>query len=53
MKFRVFWDAASCSLVGVDRRFEGELYVKSVYLNLFWWRGGVKFMEHCKGERKL
>jgi hypothetical protein len=28
-----------------------ELYVKSVYLNLFWWRGGVKFMTHFKGEK--
>jgi hypothetical protein len=26
-----------------------ELYVKPVYLNLFVWRGGVKFMKCFKG----
>jgi hypothetical protein len=26
-----------------------ELYVKSVYLNLFWWMGGLKFMTYFMG----
>jgi hypothetical protein len=26
-----------------------ELYIKSVFLNLFAWRVGVKFMENFKG----
>jgi hypothetical protein len=28
-----------------------KIYVKSAYLNLFWWRG-VSFMKHIKGRSK-
>jgi hypothetical protein len=27
LKMRAFWDVASCSLVGVDRRFRGAYYI--------------------------
>jgi hypothetical protein len=30
-----------------------ELYVKSVYLNLFGWRGNTAFMKHCKRRCEL